>query len=430
MLPFLLLSVLPFRSFFLPSFLPPFLPSYIFPSLHTPSSSSLSPIHPSSPLVCLFSFTFSFTSLLLQTDSPSLFHFLFLVSSLPPLHLFSTHTNCTTCRLMSSSILSTHSGHHRIFIGPVVQGRINNNNNNTTNVTVTSTTSSHSHHKNHNHTQPKHTQAQAPKPWWEQGSSFLRSHLSLHNVSTSATTTTPPLTNSNRTTPATTPSPQQHPALSTSQRQTNIPQFSYTFSDDDEHSSCSSSEDGDEEINAYDSEDERRDYTQDHDVNDDDDEDGNNNQDDDSEINNEPVNGNNHPFHTSSSSESFSAPVAAGHSNSSSSSSGYNQHQQQHGQQSSEESGQLLNVDSNGNPTKNKDKGKARDADAQAQQAQDDEYMSRTKSVKRWRTGGKKRTKSMRDEGEPNRFKKMLGSRRDRQQKDEPDLGWESDGSR
>lgn len=330
---------------------------------------------------------------------------------------------------MSSSILSTHSGHHRIFIGPVVQGRINNNNNNTTNVTVTSTTSSHSHHKNHNHTQPKHTQAQAPKPWWEQGSSFLRSHLSLHNVSTSATTTTPPLTNSNRTTPATTPSPQQHPALSTSQRQTNIPQFSYTFSDDDEHSSCSSSEDGDEEINAYDSEDERRDYTQDHDVNDDGDEDGNNNQDDDSEINNEPVNGNNHPFHTSSSSESFSAPVAAGHSNSSSSS-GYNQHQQQHGQQSSEESGQLLNVDSNGNPIKNKDKGKARDADAQAQQAQDDEYMSRTKSVKRWRTGGKKRTKSMRDEGEPNRFKKMLGSRRHRQQKDEPDLGWESDGSR
>ncbi|KAF9141575.1 hypothetical protein BGX30_004538 [Mortierella sp. GBA39] len=174
-----------------------------------------------------------------------------------------------------------------------------------------------------------------------------------------------------------------HPASSTSQRQTNIPQLSYTFSDDDEHSSDSSSEVGDEEINTYDSEDERRDYTQDHDVNDDD-EDENNSQDDDNGISNKPV----------------------------------------------EESGQLLNVDSNGNPIKIKDKGKAKDADVQAQQAQDDAYMSKTKSVKRWRTGGKKRTKSMRDEGEPNRLKKILGSHRARRQNDEPDLGWESDGSR
>ncbi|KAG9066882.1 hypothetical protein KI688_012794 [Linnemannia hyalina] len=322
---------------------------------------------------------------------------------------------------MSSPILSTHSGHHRIFIGPVVQGRINNNNN--TDVTATSTPSSHSHYKHHNHTQPK--PVQAPKPWWEQGSSFLRSHISLHNVSTSATTATPPLTNSSRTTPATTPSPQQHPASSTSQHQTNIPQLSYTFSDDDEGSSCSSSEVSDEEINAYDSEDERRDYTQDHDVNGDD-EDEDNSQDDDNGISNKPVGANNHPFHTSSSSESFSAPVAAGHS----SSSRRNQYQERHGQQSSEESGQLLNVDSNGNPIKNKDKGKAKDADVLAQQAQDDACMSKPKSVKRWRTGGKKRTKSMRDEGEPNRLKKILRSRRARRQNDEPDLGWESDGSR
>ncbi|KAF9551857.1 hypothetical protein EC957_004180 [Mortierella hygrophila] len=207
---------------------------------------------------------------------------------------------------------------------------------------------------------------------------------------------------------------------------TNIPQLSYTFSDNDELSSCSSNEVGDEEINAYDSEDERRDYTQDHDVNDDD-EDENNSQDDDNGISNKPDGANNHPFHTSSSSESFSAPVAAGHS----SSNRHNQYQrQQHGQQSSEESGQLLNVDSNGNPIKNKNKGKAKVADVQAQQAQDDAFIPKTKSVKRWRTGGKKRTKSMRDEEEPNRLKKMLRSPRAHRHNDEPDLGWESDGSR
>lgn len=300
-----------------------------------------------------------------------------------------------------SSILSTHSGHHRIFIGPVVQGRNNSNNN----VTVTSTSTSHSHHKQ-NISHSKHSQAQAPKPWWEQGPSFLRSHHSLHNVSNSATTT-PPLTNSSRATPATTPSPHQHPA-SSSQRQTNIPQFSYTFSDDDEHSNSSSSEVGDEEINVYDSEDERRDYNQDHDDNNNDSQDEQGRISDDDRINNNLA---------SSSSESFSAPVAAGHSR-------HFHNQQQHGQQSSEESGQLQNVDSNGNPIKsnNKDKYKAL--------AQDDAFMSRTTSVKRWRTGEKKRTKSMRDEGEPSRLKKILGARRHHKQNDDPDLGWESDGSR
>ncbi|KAG0279250.1 hypothetical protein BGZ95_001839 [Linnemannia exigua] len=260
----------------------------------------------------------------------------------------------------------------------------------------------------------------------------MRSQLSLHNLSKTTTPPTPPLTNSSssRTTPATTPSPEQHPSSlpldqhkQQKQRQTNIPQFSYTFSDDDEHSSCSSSEEGDEEINAYDSEEERRDYTQDHDDNDDDEDEQDRAGD---EINSAPVDSS-HAFHSSlsSSSESFSAPVDAGHSSSS------NRHNQ-HEQQPSEESGQLQNVDTHGNPIKtNKDKGKTKDTEAQAQ---DEAYMSRTTSVKRWRTGEKRRTKSMRDEGEPNRLKKMLGTYRDRRNNQGPaadaDLAWESDGSR
>ncbi|KAF9934274.1 hypothetical protein FBU30_002692 [Linnemannia zychae] len=338
---------------------------------------------------------------------------------------------------MSSSILSTHSGHHRIFIGPVVQGRHNNNNNkNNDNNSSTSATKKSNHSHSHNHNQLKHIQVQAPKPWWEQGSSFLRSHLSLHNIST---TSTPPLTSSGGATPATTPSSQQNTSFTPDQlqqqRQASIPLFSYTFSDDDERSSCGSIEEGDEEINAYDSEDERRDYTQDHaDESEDHNNDDNYDEEEQAELDesNKPA-GAHYSLRPSSSSESFSAPVAAEHSSQS------DRHIQQHLQQSSEESGQLRNIDADGNLIKdlskiNKGKGKDVDPNLNPPQTQDEAFMSRTSSVKRWRTREKKRTKSMRDEGEINRIKKMFGSYRDRHrihgQVDDSDLEYESDGSR
>ncbi|KAG0211241.1 hypothetical protein BGX28_008308 [Mortierella sp. GBA30] len=260
-----------------------------------------------------------------------------------------------------SSILSTHSGHHRIFIGPVVQKQ---NSQQGTGSTLSPTRQGHSH----SHRQPRHNHSlsPAPKPWWEQGSSFLRSHLSLHsqthrhqpNIATNSGS-------NNKNYPNTS-------FLRDPPRQSNIPQFSYTFSDDT--SSNSGDDLSEDETDSYDSEGERQDYG-DHDnvddinysEDDDDDDDGDDNHDDNTRNRKGPALERTLHRSISVSSESLSAPV--GHS-----------------------------------------------------QVRDD-LQGQGK--------GKRRTRSMRDEGEPNRFKKFLGSyRRNQGRIYNPDLGWESDGSR
>ncbi|KAF9569228.1 hypothetical protein EC968_002636 [Mortierella alpina] len=280
--------------------------------------------------------------------------------------------------MATSSILSTHSGHHRIFIGPVVQKQMPQPNGSS--VSAASRQKHTPSHRSHSHQPSGARPSTAPKPWWDQGSSFLRSRLSLHSQ-THAHAHQPSSTNGHR-----------NPSLSADPlRQTSIPQFSYTFSDD----SSSSDNDGEsfdaeaDETDAYDSESERRDYEHDHD--DVDDEDGH-------APSSTKRSALERTFHTStstSSSESLSAPVAQSQ-----------DREHQHDQED--------------RPGTRKDKGKAR--------ADDPAPVSRVRTSRE-----KKRTKSMRDEGEPNRLKKLLGSYREHRHNqgrmENPDLGWESDGS-
>ncbi|KAF9286095.1 hypothetical protein BGZ68_003256 [Mortierella alpina] len=284
--------------------------------------------------------------------------------------------------MATSSILSTHSGHHRIFIGPVVQKQTPQPTASSVSTTTRQGRGTPSHHS-HSHQQHNGANSSsAPKPWWEQGSSFLLSRLSLHTQTQTHQQHQPSSLSGHRNTPSQSADPL---------RQTSIPQFSYTFSDD-----SSSSDDNDEcfdaeadETDAYDSEAERRDYEHDHD-------------DVDVENDNAPRDRKRsaleRTFHTStsastSSSESLSAPVGQ---------SQEHQHEQEDG------------------PGTRKDKGKAK-ADEHAP-------VSRVRTSRE-----KKRTKSMRDEGEPNRLKKLLGSYREKRHNqgrmENPDLGWESDGS-
>ncbi|KAF9947736.1 hypothetical protein BGZ70_002537, partial [Mortierella alpina] len=281
--------------------------------------------------------------------------------------------------MATSSILSTHSGHHRIFIGPVVQKQTPQPNGSSVAAATRQGRTQRPLHS-HSHHQPNGANASsAPKPWWEQGSSFLRSRLSLHSQTHTPQQQQPSSASSHRNTSS--PSADRL-------RQTHIPQFSYTFSDD----SSSSDNDGDgfdakaDETDAYDSESERQDYEHYHDDLDDEGDSGKR-----STLE--------RTFHTStspatSSSESLSAPVG----------------------QSQDHS-----HDSEDRPGTRKDKGKA--------SADDPAPVSRVRTSRE-----KKRTKSMRDEGEPNRLKKLLGSYREKRHNqgrmENPDLGWESDGSR
>lgn len=316
------------------------------------------------------------------------------------------------------SILSTHSGHHRIFIGPVVQKQnANNVDEPTANPTTPSPTGTHHNHQqqqhSHLHHNSHHNSSSAPKPWWE-GSSFLRSRLSLSHYPT------PPPSGSSKahsdvdhgpietTSPVITePSSPDSPLA-----QTSIPQFSYTFSDDNDSERLSDDLE-DEDDDLYDSEDEQRDYEHDRDESDSDED-----QRDHSSTN---------------SSESLSDPV--GHSQDISEESGRMQSQATTGThshpypihpQDAASFNQIQRDKKQQEKIKRKDKDKGKDKEGPS-----------THGGSRWtstKTKGKRRTRSMRDEGEPNRFKKMLGTFRDKTHHqgrlDNPDLGWESDGSR
>lgn len=284
-----------------------------------------------------------------------------------------------------SAILSTHSGHHRIFIGPVVQKQQPQT---TTNGTTSNVSSSYQERRakssgksqvNHHHSRNHH--CQAPRPWWDQGSSYLRSHLSLHNLTHS---NDQPATTSKAVNGATT--------AATSLKQTSIPQLSYTFSDDS--NSEESYDTDDEEIDEYDSEEERQDYGQDRKVVDDADD----------------YHGHDHDG-DSSSSESLSAPV--GDCFDESSSSGR--------QQPTTEREKWRAID--------KGKGKAVEDGNNIELDNFKTTTPGTSPLTGLRTK-KKRSKSLRDEGEPSGFRKLFGHREGRHhqgQLDSPDLGWESD---
>lgn len=317
------------------------------------------------------------------------------------------------------SILSTHSGHHRIFIGPVVQKQnANNVDEPTANPTTPSPTGTH--HKQqqsylHSHHSSQHNSSSAPKPWWE-GSSFLRSRLSLSHYPTP-----PPSGSSNAHSdtdhgPVETTSPVaiEHPSSpDTPLAQTSIPQFSYTFSDDNDSERLSDDLEGDED-DLYDSEDEQRDYEHYHH--------GGDSDEDQSD-------------HSSANfSESLSEPV--GHSKDISEESGRMQSHATtapHSHPYPIHPQDAASFNQIQRDKKHADKAKRKDRD----NGKDKEGSSSAHGVSRWtstKTKGKRRTRSMRDEGEPNRFKKMLGTFRDKRHHqgrlDNPDLGWESDGSR
>ncbi|KAG0362363.1 Pleckstrin homology domain-containing protein [Gamsiella multidivaricata] len=307
-----------------------------------------------------------------------------------------------------NSILSTHSGHHRIFIGPIVLKHHNHSNSNEPTSHQGQAKSFHSHHANARHS----TQAAVPKPWWVQGSSFLKSHTLPHQTSTPTTAPVP------GTTP-TSPAPSAIPNAPL--QQTSIPQLSYTFSD---HSSDESHETDDEDPNAFDSEDERRDYEQD---NDEDGEDERGEREGHRKLEYGPDrNKSVHPFQIStstasaSSNESLSARVGHSlqgyHGTSEHSDPTQGRHELPHTGDSA-----------GGWRTKGPEvKGKER--------AAEDNNEPIMATATRWSSKEKKRTKSMRDEGEPNRLKKFFGHHRKARPHegdlDNPDLGWESEGSR
>ncbi|KAG0049046.1 hypothetical protein BGZ83_006122 [Gryganskiella cystojenkinii] len=348
----------------------------------------------------------------------------------------------------TTSILSTHSGHHRIFIGPVVQRQTNATNNNYNNASSSSSSSSNlkktTRHSTSSGTSHSHSRGHGlsnnagsslgPKPWWEQGSSFLRSHLSLHNPSPPSTSQ-PTLPGAKGGSTGVTPPSSQSTAGTSSQRpgpipQTKIPQFSYTFSDD----SSTDSEDfyaQESDEDAYDSEEEQIDYEQDQDTEEDDDEHYIDTDHDDDDVDDlapgHSRRDNHHPFQTSkatSSSESVSAPVGQGGAEGGAGS-GLNQSQPQ--QQT------LLDPASR---SRDKGKGKAveRTREEKHRPSLEEDCVPQTSGVTRGPSKAKKKTKSMRDEGEPSRFKKFLGNYRERRHNqgmlDGSDLGWESDGSR
>ncbi|KAF9352509.1 hypothetical protein BGX26_009693 [Mortierella sp. AD094] len=320
----------------------------------------------------------------------------------------------------SSSILSTHSGHHRIFIGPAVQRK-------------------HHHHHTHLHSNsstsdpnpngssnspgplkrafPLHRQnpstSQAPKPWWDQ-QHFLRSHISMHGINHHAATFSIPSkkstsanNNHNNITTTTTTDPDFQQL-----QQSSIPTLSYVFSDHGSDSDFNLTED--EEAVSHDSYADEMDDDQD-------DQDISHDEVDDIDVTAHPP-FHNHPYRHSSSttgsSESNSARV------------GQSPSQQQHQQQRQQLQQQLQNdrwPPSNNDDTKGKkkDKGKKKAVD------KDDDKPEKT-GISRWESKEKKRTKSMRDEGEHGRLKNFFGRHKKRPIPDDtvfddPDLGWHSD---
>ncbi|KAI1296063.1 hypothetical protein EDD11_007611 [Mortierella claussenii] len=384
----------------------------------------------------------------------------------------------------SSSILSTHSGHHRIFIGPIVQHTSSTavtdtgaagttfNISSSSRVSKKSkkTSSPYSSHHNHQH-------HQAPKPWWDQSPSFLKSHLSLPHTGTSPAECNPSTTTTNTTKAAAgvgvraavVGSSHIKPTKPKPLKQSNIPQVSYTFSDDSTTSSEEENDDGhgrsgdgdgdgdmdtteDEQDGVFDSDEERKDYEQeDRDAEADQD-----NDDDGKRVKKGPRNRLTNTIrhdgahqtstvasHSTCSAESVSAQV--GHSTSSS-----QQHHQDHHQQHPLEVGlqeehdeQGYRSDKRNSKRTGKDsKGKQRAAEIEAMNNNNGNHHRVVTLPKG--TQEKKRTKSLRDEGEPSRLKKFFGrggrkrgkggleagGRHDQGRVDEPDLGWESDGSR
>ncbi|KAI8359627.1 hypothetical protein B0O80DRAFT_234450 [Mortierella sp. GBAus27b] len=313
-----------------------------------------------------------------------------------------------------SSILSTHSGHHRIFIGPVVQKST------TTTGNGTASTFSTSHHPRRKgqavrtHTNHHHRNNVAPKPWWDQGS-YLRSHLSLHSITQPGSGDAPSV-------PATTGGNAGGggAASNTSSKQSSIPQLSYTFSDD---SSTDESIDTQDEVIGEDDTDDEEDKEKER-----------------------------HVYHdhtaASSSSESLSAPV--GHdepppSNNDSSesrgigvggigASGKTKMIGKGKQRAIEdEDHQGVELDTFHFNDNTNEQYQLNQSDKSAAGAADPGISSTLASgLGRLRTKAKKkRSKSLRDEGEPTGLRKFFGQYREGRhhqgQLDNPDLGWESD---
>ncbi|KAF9897842.1 hypothetical protein BX616_004892, partial [Lobosporangium transversale] len=417
------------------------------------------------------------------------------------------------------SILSTHSGHHRIFIGPVIQQtnpqnatngltsnissssftRHNNNAKNSKRGNINSS-NSHSNQKSSNHHyHESKSSSQAPKPWWDQGSSFLKSHLSLHhqldqqqqrNNNNHPTTTTSAAAKVGVKAAsvgskhiydkaARRPNPAQH-------------QASYTFSDDTDSCSSSDNEDGteDEQDGMYDSEDERKDYENDRLTSSsegDGEDDHDNIHDHEYDDPHEDVmdikdprdiqhkdNDNRSPTFAKNEGQTFKKANSWSSAESVSARVGPSQGPSITKEQTStKQNGALGDAISIANTTaaaaatvllpginqddiKTRSKGKNKkqqqpyatdnDHDNGDQHGDDDGYhdiatdraaaLSETSTATRWGSSKRrKRTKSMRDEGEPNRLKKLFGIGPKEKQHhqgriDDPDLGYESDGSR
>ncbi|KAF9170716.1 hypothetical protein BGX20_008612 [Mortierella sp. AD010] len=313
--------------------------------------------------------------------------------------------------LHTSSILSTHSGHHRIFIGPVVQKKHHpsTNNNNTSNTRPNGPSSLSGPLKRpFAHQSPS---SQAPKPWWDQ-QNFLRSHLSLHgtnqnttpsnnnhsgnnathNITTTTTTTTTTVTTTTTTTTAATIAATDPEFRHL--KQSSIPTFSYVVSDQDSDHDHSMTED--EGL-----------ATQDSDGDELDDRDISHDEAYDIDVSTHPYR---HSGSTTCSSESYSARVGQSPS----------RQQQQNDRWSS------ANNDNTRGERKGKGKEKAVNTD------DDDDDKSDRIGLNLWGSKENKRTKSMRDEGEQSRFKRFFGGHKKRPRPgatlfDDPDLGWHSD---
>ncbi|KAF9101580.1 hypothetical protein BGX27_011408 [Mortierella sp. AM989] len=287
-----------------------------------------------------------------------------------------------------SSILSTHSGHHRIFIGPVVQ-------------------KNHSHLHIHLHSQsnsadpsappPKRSftfhqnssASQTPRPWWDQ-QHHMRSHVSLHGTHHhTSTLTQKPHTNETHITNAI-----DTKITANSIQQSSIPTHSYTFTDDSE---CNDTED--ERLASQHSDaDDLDDYNEGLDMTDD--------EDDDIDI---VAYSHRNSTSTTCSSEPNSAQV------------GQSPTYHQNDQQPTALTVPVISVANAETKEKGKDKGKDKATD---------EEDSRVSPIIRWKSKERKRTKTTRDEGEPGGLKRLFSSRKGKAQAkgtiyDDPDLAWE-----
>ncbi|KAG0329042.1 hypothetical protein BGZ99_003672 [Dissophora globulifera] len=324
-----------------------------------------------------------------------------------------------------SSILSTHSGHHRIFIGPVVQKPLHHYglpHSNGSRVSVTSKShqsesqqqvqqqQQQQQHQQHQQQQqqrqqrhPHHHYPTVTKPWWEQGAAFL---LPLRSPRNDFATRGATRVSASKSTSAST---QQ-------QQEASIPQLSYTFSDDNSSDTAEGTyTTEDEAADAYDSDEEQQDYGEDHDE-----------YDDESDVEQEDAMHHMlHPSTSTSSSESVSARVGhspegcrsrqeggsssdeAGRRHRSQHDHGDSQQDQDHDDRTQEQSGQGSMKDLKG-------KGKANGQNYELAENQTDaipetQTAAATSKRKHWRRKERHRTRSLRDEGEENALKRMIG---------------------